>query len=92
MSVYEQGPRLLGGRHTVRYIVWVGRETARRHRLSSLSVMLLFEIHYLPTARSRKVRVAGIYADNQVQARRFLRQKFNLRMREYKVINCEAIA
>jgi hypothetical protein len=54
--------------------------------------MFLFEIHYLPTARSRKVRIAGIYADNQVQARRYLRQKFGLRMLDYKVISCEAIA
>lgn len=56
------------------------------------SQMALFEIHFLPTKRSRKVRVAGIYADNQVQARRYLRQKFGLRMLDYKVLSCEPIA
>jgi hypothetical protein len=54
--------------------------------------MALFEIHFLPTKRSRKVRVAGIYADNQVQARRYLRQMFGLRMLDYKVLSCEPIA
>jgi hypothetical protein len=54
--------------------------------------MHLFEIHYLPTRRSRKVRVAGIYADNELQARRFLRQDHNLKIMDYKVISCEAIA
>jgi|694.fasta_scaffold145016_6 hypothetical protein len=54
--------------------------------------MFLFEIRYLPTRRSRKVRIAGIFADNELQARRYLRQKFNLKIMDYRVITCEAIA
>jgi hypothetical protein len=72
---------------TTGYSMGIGGETS-----TATPVMLLFEIHYLPTKRSRKVRVAGIYADSGVQARRYLRQKFSLRMLDYKVISCEAIA
>ena len=54
--------------------------------------MTLFEIRYLPTKRSRKERVTGIYADSAIQARRFLRQQYKLRIADYKVLSCEAIA
>ena len=39
MTVCEEGARMVGGRQAVRYIVWVGRETTRRHHLSSLPPM-----------------------------------------------------
>ena len=36
----------------------------------------LYEIHYLPTARSRKVCITGVYANNVWQARKFFRQQY----------------
>lgn len=52
----------------------------------------LYEIHYLPTKRSRKVRVTGIYADSVIQARRYLRQHLKVLIRDIRIISCEAIA
>jgi hypothetical protein len=54
--------------------------------------MTLYEITYLPTKRSRKAVVTGVYADTVIQARRFLRQQLKVRMSEIKIVSCEAIA
>jgi hypothetical protein len=54
--------------------------------------MFLFEITYLPTKRSRKAIVTGVYADSVIKARRFLRQQLKVRIAEIKIVSCEAIA
>lgn len=54
--------------------------------------MNLYEIIYLPTKRSRKEIVTGIFADSPIQARRFLRQQLKVRISEIKILSCVSIA
>lgn len=54
--------------------------------------MTLYEIAYLPTKRSRKAIITGVYANSLIQARRFLRQQLNVRISDIKIVSCEAIA
>ena len=54
--------------------------------------MTLYEIAYLPTKRSRKAIITGVYADSLIQARRFLRQELKVCIADIKIISCEAIA
>ena len=70
------------------YGMCIGRETSHNPR----GKMHLYEITYLPTNRSRKVCVTGIFADSIIQARRFLRQDLKVRMGDIKIITCEIIA
>jgi hypothetical protein len=54
--------------------------------------MTLYEIAYLPTKRSRKAVITGVYADSVIQARRFLRQQLKVRIADIKIVKCKAIA